>query len=283
MAELTVPSKKRRALAELLMSQQGPQPQMVGNQMAYDPNAGLLSGLAKGIGGYLQGREMKATDDQAKSRREVLATLLGGSPVSGGAPSVPGEASPSSPSAARPASSDAFKQAALAFILKGDDEGATQTLNYGKSFADDPAKRYAPDNYVLPETGKVVGGQYDEKGTFFKLPNPVFKPQTGTFDPYQDRVVYTGGLPLDMVDGYQPPAAAQPQGTPPQGAATPPAALPAAPTPGARSFALGGKSPQARRLEQDEAYRQEQAATNPDMAWTAEWVDGTCTLHGEPQ
>lgn len=246
MAELTVPSRKRRALAEALMNVQGPQPQMVGNRMVYDPNAGLLSGLAQAVGGYMKGKEYAAADAQSDARRQELARLLG-QEVSGGASGESGPSSPSSGQPARPASYDDFRRAAQARILAGDDEGAAQFLNYGKAFANE-AEYFQPENLVDPQTGKVFGGQYGKDGTVRKLPYPIYKAPSSSYDPVSGALIQTGGLPLEMIEGYAPPAAAPAPGAP------------AAPAPTQGSTRVidlsGGKETPAARKQRIEEERQ---------------------------
>lgn len=242
MAELTLPSRRRRALAEALSSMQGPAPQMVGNQMAYNANAGLLSGLAQGIGGYLQGKEYAAADAQDAQRREIMAGLLGGPQVSGGA-SGTGEASPSESPGVRPASSTDYRGTVARLLASGDQEGAAQVMQIAKLFGDQGSEYFQPENLIDPTTGKVFGGQYGKDGRFRKLPYPIYKAPSSSFDPVSGSLIQTGGLPLEMIEGYAPPSAAP---------AAPGAPATSAP-PSSRVIDLSGgkETPAAKKLRED--------------------------------
>ena len=215
MAELTVPSRKRRALAELLMSQQPTQPQMVGNQMVYNPTAGLLSGIAQGVGGYLKGQEAEAADNQDKLRREELSKYLspaqpaqyGDIKFSGGAPELAGIAESGIPSApvtqpARPASFD-YQSAIANALLRGDTESVGTYANASKAFAGGDEYGEAK-NIFLPETGKITAAQISKGGNVRQLPFALYQPQNEVFDPLSNRLIKTGGLDPSMVRGYTP-------------------------------------------------------------------------------
>lgn len=265
MAELTVPSKKRRALADMLLAQQGPQAQMVGNRMVYNPNAGLLSGLAQGVGGFLKGREMKAEEDAEQARLQARAEelskfLTAGEPAvppsiqfSGGAPELSGLAASGFPSPvegreARPASFD-YRSAMASALMRGDTDSAQQYAGMGKLFQDQAGEFFAPDNYIDPRTGRVFGGQVGKDGSLRRLPFAVYKAPSSSYDPVSGALIQTGGLPLDMIEGYQS-APAAPGASAPQGGSS--RVIPLVPE--------GKETPAARKMREDQerATRSEQ-------------------------
>lgn len=256
MADFTVPSKRRRALADMLAGINPPQAQMIGNQLVYNTKAGALSALAKGIGGFMQGRDEAAQERQEKERLDARANelskyLMPGQEArpesiqfSGGAPELSGLAASGLPSPvpaqeARPASFD-YRSAIASALQRNDLESAQQYASMGKLFQDDSAEYFAPDNYFDPKTGKVFGGQASKSGQIRRLPFPIYKAPSSSYDPVSGALIQTGGLPMDMVEGYQSPAA----GTAPAAGPGNSRVIPLNPE--------GKETPQARKLRMDE-------------------------------